>query len=87
MYLEGRVKNALLPNGLRYMYRFRRSYRKARKKFDEDDKRFNLTIFRKETIRIIFDLLHGIDHDEVRDEIPSKLIVHFYTHIFHPKIR
>ena len=43
---------------------------KARENFQgENNKKFDLTLFRKETIQIIFGLLHGIDYHEARDEI------------------
>ena len=42
---------------------------KARENFQgENNKRFDLTLFRKETIRIVFDALHGIINQKARDE-------------------
>ena len=48
---------------------FGTSRRKARENFKgENSKRFDLTLFRKETIKIVFDSLHGIDNEKARDE-------------------
>ena len=48
---------------------FGKSLRKARENFQgETNKRFDLTLFRKETIRIVFDALHGIVNEKARDE-------------------
>ena len=42
---------------------------KARENFQgENNKRFDLTLFRKETIRIVFDALHGIVNEKARSE-------------------
>ena len=47
---------------------FGKSQRKARENFKgENSKRFDLTLFRKETIKIVFDSLHGIDNEKARD--------------------
>ena len=49
---------------------FGKSLRKARENFQgENNKRFDLTLFQEDTIRIVFDALHGIDNEEARDEI------------------
>ena len=49
---------------------FGKSYRTARKNFQgENYKIFDLSQFRKETIQIVFDALHGIDNEKARDEI------------------
>ena len=49
---------------------FGKSVRKARENFQgENNKRFDLTLFQEDTIRIVFDALHGIDNEEARDEI------------------
>ena len=37
-------------------------------KMGENNKRFDLTLFQEDTIRIVFDALHGIDNEEARDE-------------------
>ena len=48
---------------------FVKSYRTARKNFQgENNKTFDLTLFRKETIQIVFDALHGIDNEKAGDE-------------------
>ena len=48
---------------------FGKSYRTARKNFQgENYKIFDLSLFRKETIQIVFDALHGIDNEKARDE-------------------
>ena len=46
---------------------------KARENFKgEGDKKFDLTLFRKDTVRVIFDALHGISNTEARDEYRMK---------------
>ena len=56
-HLRNRLKNL-----------FGKSHRKAKENFQgEDGKKFDLTLFRKDTIRLIFDALHGISNDEARD--------------------
>ena len=58
------------PLGKRLKNFFGISRRKARENFKgENSKRFNLTLFRKETIQIVFDSLHGISNDKARDAI------------------
>ena len=48
---------------------FGKSRQSARENFQgENNKKFDLTLFRKETIQIVFDALHGISNEEARDE-------------------
>ena len=59
---------------------------KARENFQgETNKRFDLTLFRKETIQIVFDALHGIVKAKARDE--NLLVKQFWTEqiIFIPR--
>ena len=63
------VKFQTQPLGKRLKNLFGKSRRKARENFKgENSKRFDLTLFRKETIKIVFDSLHGIDNEKARDE-------------------
>ena len=60
------------PLGKRLKNFFGKSRGKARENFKgENSKRFDLTLFRKETIQIVFDLLHGISNEKARDAIIS----------------
>ena len=48
---------------------FGKSRHTARENFQgENNKKFDLSLFRKETIQIVFDALHGIENEEARDE-------------------
>ena len=49
---------------------FGKSRQTARENFQgENNKNFDLSLFRKETIQIVFDSLHGISNDKARDAI------------------
>ena len=48
---------------------FGKSRQTARENFQgENNKNFDLSLFRKETIQIVFDALHGIENEEACDE-------------------
>ena len=48
---------------------FGKSRQTARENFQgENNKNFDLSLFRKETIQIVFDALHGIGNEEAWDE-------------------
>ena len=48
---------------------FGKSRQIARKNFQgENNKKFDLSLFRKETIKLVFDALHGIGIKEAGDE-------------------
>ena len=56
------------PLGKRLKNFFGKSRGKARENFKgENSKRFDLTLFRKETIQIVFNSLHGINNEKARD--------------------
>ena len=48
---------------------FGKSRQTARENFQgENNKNFDLSLFRKETIQIVFDALHGIENEEAWDK-------------------
>ena len=74
------------PLGKRLTNFFGKSHRKARENFNgENSKRFDLTLFRKETIQIVFDSLHGISNYKARDAIISMRpkFTHFECDIYY----
>ena len=69
------VKFQNRPFGKRLRHFFGKSQRKARENFKgEDSKRFDLTLFRKETIKIVFDSLHGISNEKARGVIINQRV-------------
>ena len=63
------------PIGKRLRIFFGKSHGKARENFKgENSKRFDLTLFRKETIKIVFDSLHGISNEKARDVIVNQRV-------------
>ena len=75
------------PIGKRLKKVFGKSRRKARENFKgEDSKRFDLTLFRKETIKIVFDSLHGISNEKARGVIINQRVylakhLHIYRYL------
>ena len=82
---QGRLKKAgHIKNKLKSL--FGKSHRKAKENFQgEDGKKFDLTLFRKDTIKLIFDALHGIPNDEAGD-FTFSLLYKFYRYYKLPGI-